>query len=245
MLYGFLKARMQRAGMPMYIQRAVHALLRQSPLKQGVHYRATAAERGQVPPHKRLENAPPGCGIPIGNLSSQFFINVYLNELDQFIKHTLKAKRYLRYVDDFVLVHESREQLQAWQVQIEQFLASRLQLSLKDDVRLRPLSDGIDFLGYIVRPTHTLVRRRVVSHARDALSRWGRRCVNEQGLRVTPQDLRDVAAIWASYEGHFEHASSYQLRGDFHRRFPWLASATRKRHFAIQLEERMTTITLH
>jgi retron-type reverse transcriptase len=244
-LYGLLKARMQRAGISLPIQHAVHALLRLSPLEQGVHYRASAEERAQVPPHKRLENAPPGCGIPIGNLSSQFFINVYLNELDQFVKHVLKAKRYLRYVDDFVLVHRDREQLLAWQHQIEAFLASRLNLSLKADIRLQPLTDGIDFLGYIVRPSHTLVRRRVVSHARQALSGWAYRHVTAHGLQVTPQDLRDVSAIWASYEGHFDHASSYQLRRDFHRRFPWLAAATRRRNFDLRSEGRLIELPSH
>src|SRR6185437_10005969 len=103
-----------------------------------------------VPPHKRLENAPEGCGIAIGNLSSQFFANVYLNELDQFVKHELRASRYMRYVDDFVLVHESRAQLMAWQDAIARFLGERLRLELKAEVRLRPLDSGIDFLGYVL-----------------------------------------------------------------------------------------------
>src|SRR3546814_5723711 len=67
---------------------------------------------------KRLCHARPRCGLPIGNLSSQFFSNIYLDALDQFVKHTLKAKRYLRYVDDFVLFHHDREQLVRWQQQI-------------------------------------------------------------------------------------------------------------------------------
>ena len=76
-----------------------------------------ATERGpaqafaQVPPHKRLKNAPPGVGLPIGNLSSQFFANVYLNELDQFVKHEIKCAHDVRDVDNFVLLHENREQL--------------------------------------------------------------------------------------------------------------------------------------
>lgn len=127
--------------------------------------RASAAERSRVPVHKWLENAAPGCGLPIGNLSSQFFANVYLDALDQFVKHQLKAQRYLRYVDDFVLVHHDRDQLQAWLTQIERFLADKLRLQLKADIRLRPLTAGIDFLGYVVFPTHTRVRRRVISHA--------------------------------------------------------------------------------
>ena len=66
--------------------------------------------------------------------------------------------------------HHDRAQLETWLGQIERFLAESLKLSLKPDIRLRRLTDGLDFLGYIIRPTHTLVRPRVVAHARDALS---------------------------------------------------------------------------
>jgi RNA-directed DNA polymerase len=235
-LYGLLKRVMERTAMPLVLRRIVHALLRRSPLDAGVTYRATAAERALVPAHKRLENAPTGCGIPIGNLSSQFFINVYLNELDQFVKHVLKVPRYVRYVDDFVLVHHDRAQLAAWHLEIEKFLASRLHLSLKADVRLRPLTDGIDFLGYVIRPTHTLVRRRVVSHAREALAAWGRRHVDGQTIHATPEALRVAGAVWGSYRGHLQHADSWRLERDFHRRFPWLAAATTPRSFPLELE---------
>jgi RNA-directed DNA polymerase len=244
-LYGLLKRRMERERLPEVYRRITHALLRRSPLDAGVTYRASQAERDQVPAHKRLENAPPGCGLPIGNLSSQFFANVYLDQLDQFVKHTLNARRYLRYVDDFVLVHRDRDQLQAWHAEIERFLADRLRLSLKADIRLRPLDSGIDFLGYVVRPTHTLVRPRVVAHARQALAAWGRAHLTDRGLHVTPEDLRQVGAIWGSYQGHLQHADSRRLQADFHRRFPWLASATRPRRFAPGLEGRQITLPRH
>jgi RNA-directed DNA polymerase len=244
-LYGLLKRRMERERLPEVYRRITHALLRRSPIDAGVTYRASQAERDQVPAHKRLENAPPGCGLPIGNLSSQFFANVYLDQLDQFVKHTLKARRYLRYVDDFVLVHRDRDQLQAWQAEIERFLANRLRLSLKADIRLRPLASGIDFLGYIVRPTHTLVRPRVVAHARKALADWGWAHLTDRGLHVTPEDLRQVGAIWGSYQGHLQHADSRRLQADFHRRFPWLSCATRPRRFAPGLEGRQITLPRH
>ncbi len=89
-----------------------------------------------MPPHKRLENSAPGCGIAIGNLSSQFFANVYMDRLDQFVKHTLKAERYVRYVDDFVLVHRDRDQLEDWRQQIARYLTRELGLELKTDQRL-------------------------------------------------------------------------------------------------------------
>ena len=242
-LYAMLKAKMQRYGLPDYTQRTVHALLRRSPLEQGVDYRATRAERQAVPLHKRLENAAPGCGLPIGNLSSQFFANVYLNELDQFIKHTLKAQRYLRYVDDFVLVHESREQLEIWKGQIEAFLAERLRLKLKADVRLQPLANGIDFLGYIVKPTHTRVRRRVIAHARERLSGWERAHVSGHVAKALPADFRAVRSIWSSYSGHFRHADAQGLTADFHRRYPWLAATTStNRQFRLHAEGRRVAV---
>ena len=110
--------------------------------------------------------------MPIGNLNSQFFANVYLNALDQFVKHELKCRWYLRYCDDFVLVAASAAELVAWKARIEDFVAERLLLQLNPArERLRPVDDGVDFLGYIVRPFHLLVRRRVVGHLRRASCR--------------------------------------------------------------------------
>ena len=72
-------------------------------------------------------------GMPLGNLTSQFFANVYLNELDQFVKHKLKTKYYIRYVDDFVILHSSKEQLENWKKEIEIFLNEKLKLELHPD----------------------------------------------------------------------------------------------------------------
>lgn len=129
----------------------------------------------RVPPHKRLKHAAPERGLPIGNLTSQFFANVYLNELDQFVKQELKCRHYLRYVDDFVLLHRDPAQLLAWRDQIGVFLERELGLALRDPGRLRPVADGVDFLGYIVRPRYRLVRRRVVGNLEEHLGCWGRR----------------------------------------------------------------------
>ena len=87
---------------------------------------------GRIPAHKTLFGTGPGKGLPIGNLNSQFFANVYLNALDQFVKHTLKCSHYLRYCDDFVLLAEGREQLVEWRQRIRCFLRERLHLQLND-----------------------------------------------------------------------------------------------------------------
>ena len=221
-LWQLLKRRMERAGLPEVTRRATHALLNYPIERTGVVMACTDAERAAVPPHKRLENAAPGCGIAIGNLSSQFFANVYLDRLDQFVKHDLKAERYLRYVDDFVLVHHDRAQLETWLSRITDFLRTELRLALKADQRLAPLTDGIDFLGYVVRPTHTLVRRRVVAHCRAKLATWERRNVRNGAVTKKREALEQVHAIYVSYAGHFRHAHSWRLRQRIYDRFPWL-----------------------
>jgi len=235
-LYRMLKDRLTRAGLNEPAIRAVHALLRHPVQHQGIVHRSTQAERDRVPTHKRLENAPPGCGLPIGNLSSQFFANVYLDALDQFVKHRLKAGRYLRYVDDFVLVHHDRDQLERWKVAIERFLGERLKLSLKADIRLRPLSAGIDFLGYVVYPTHTRVRSRVVRHMRESLMAWNTSHKCGRGFRSSPSDIRALSATLASYQGHFRHANSWRLSQRIMQKHPWATTLSRIKTFHHSLE---------
>ena len=88
-------------------------------------------------------------GMPLGNLTSQFFAKVYLNELDYFVKHQLKAKYYIRYVDDFVILHKSKEKLEEWKLMVNKFLREKLRLELHPDKsKVIPLSKGVDFVGF-------------------------------------------------------------------------------------------------
>ena len=241
-LWRLLKRKLTRHQASDAVLRCTHALVSQSVQKQGVIHRSTPAERALVPRHKRLEHAAPNCGLPIGNLSSQFFANVYLDQLDQFVKHTLKAPRYLRYVDDFVLVHHDRSQLLAWQAQIEQFLQS-IHLQLKAGPKLAPLSQGIDFLGYVIYPTHTRVRRRVVAHAKTAIASWESRHVDHGRISATPRQYQDIRNIWASYVGHFQHADAHRLVQGINQRFPWLANATTPRKFHHSLSDQRIEVS--
>lgn len=182
----------------------------------------------RLPPHKTLFACPPGKGLPIGNLNSQFFANVYLNALDQFVKHTLKCRWYLRYCDDFVLLATDPAQLREWRARIEVFLRETLLLELNPNrERLRPVNDGVDFLGYIVRRDYLLVRRRVVGHLRERLLRYERRMVLDgpgyRRFRFDPAELDEMQSVLASYLGHFKLAASYRLRQALQRRFPFLA----------------------
>lgn len=115
----------------------------------------------------------PGVGIPIGNLTSQLFSNIYLNELDQFVKHALRARRYVRYMDDFALLHDDKGYLRAMKDEITAFLAARLALTAHPHkVRIDATARGVAFLGYRIFPHHRLLRsstvRRFVSRAKAA-----------------------------------------------------------------------------
>ncbi|KKT57173.1 MAG: Retron-type reverse transcriptase [Candidatus Giovannonibacteria bacterium GW2011_GWC2_44_9] len=99
------------------------------------------------------------CGLPIGNLTSQLFANIYLNEFDQFIKHKLKIKYYFRYTDDFIILSRRENYLKLLLPIIKSFLKERLKLQLHPNkVFIRKLSQGIDFLGYVVLPYHRVLR---------------------------------------------------------------------------------------
>lgn len=114
-----------------------------------------------VAPHKRLTNQPAHLGLPIGNLSSQFFANIYLDALDQFAKHRLRARHYVRYVDDFVLLHESADWLNDALAQITDFLPTQLgvQLNPKKTI-LQPVERGVDFVGHVIKPWRRTIRRK-------------------------------------------------------------------------------------
>jgi len=194
----------------------------------------------KLPPHKTLFRAPPGKGLPIGNLNSQFFANVYLNALDQFVKHELKCRWYARYCDDFVLLAHSREELMDWRGRIGDFLSKRLALQLNETrQRLRPVSDGVDFLGYIVRPFHLLVRRRVVGHLREKLGRFRRELVHERDTLTTwrfdAERLDKLQATLAAYLGHLRFAACQRLLDELWRAQPWITTF---------LELDRTTLTL-
>ncbi len=100
-------------------------------------------------------------GLPLGNVTSQLFANIYLNELDQFVKHQLKVKYYLRYCDDFVILGESKEDVKNLVPVINAFLKDRLKLSLHSDkIIIRKYHQGIDFLGYVILPYCWLLRTK-------------------------------------------------------------------------------------
>lgn len=181
----------------------------------------------KIPSHKSLFYMPKDQGLPIGNLTSQFFANVYLNELDQFAKHHLKAKYYLRYVDDFLLLHCDKNQLKEWRNEIISFLKKHLQLELNLQKQIFQTTDkGINWLGYIVKPRHILIRRRIVKTFKRKLFLFNQTLENysertiEQGQLSLPlfennpslETIEKMLATINSYFGHFKHANTFKLR---------------------------------
>jgi hypothetical protein len=208
-------------------------LLTGNPAKNAVK-QGNLADFSRVPAYKQLANAAPEYGLPIGNLSSQFFANVYLNELDQFVKHQLKCKFYLRYVDDFILLHHDPAQLLIWRQAIVEFLDEHLKLTLKDLAAPQLITQGADFLGYIVRPRYCLVRRRVVGNLYEKLIALEKHlCPAPNYLRLPPLIRQQLQATLASYLGHFQHAHSERLLQRLERRFPWLAQLFHRQAFLL------------
>jgi len=100
-----------------------------------------------------------GVGLPLGNLTSQLLVNIYMNEFDQFVKHSLKVKYYIRYADDFVFVSRDRKELEELLPKIKDFLRNELWLELHPNkVSIRTLASGVDFLGWIHFPDHRVLR---------------------------------------------------------------------------------------
>lgn len=136
-----------------------------------------------------------GVGLPLGNLTSQLFCNVYMNEFDQLVKHRLKAKHYIRYADDFVFLSENRGSLEELLPKVSEFLKMRLKLLLHPDkVYVKTFGSGIDFLGWVHFPKHriprTVTRKRVMRRI---------------AVHPTEQTLQ-------SYLGLLKHGNAYQLR---------------------------------
>jgi RNA-directed DNA polymerase len=146
-------------------RRLAEAVLFHDP-RTDVDLQGSAADLRRVPPHKSLFNAPADTGLPIGNLSSQFFANVLLDAVDQHAKHTLRARRYVRYVDDMVLVHESPQWLNAALLSIGNYLQAELHCNLNPrKTILQPVERGIDFVGHLIKPWRRTIRPRTVEQA--------------------------------------------------------------------------------
>ena len=132
-----------------------------------------------------------GKGLPLGNLTSQLLVNIYMNEFDQFVKHGLKVRYYIRYADDFVMLSNDKKELEELLSKLSKFLEEKLKLSLHPDkVFIKTLASGIDFLGWIHFPHHRVLRTATK-----------RRMLNRLNEKNTD-----------SYLGLLKHGNAYKLR---------------------------------
>lgn len=148
----------------------------------------------------------PNKGMPIGNLTSQFFANLYLNELDRFVKHRLNARFYIRYVDDFVLLDQSRERLGDHKARISEFLET-LKLELHSEKsKIRPLSKGTKFLGFRIFHHHKLLMKSNMRKMNRRLESFREEYANG----IISQD--DISNSVHSWMGYARQGNTYRLR---------------------------------
>ena len=158
---------------------------------------------GQILNNTPMQGGEAKKGMPLGNLTSQFFANVYLNELDYFVKHQLKAKYYIRYVDDFVILHESKEQLENWKAKIEEFLKQELKIEHHPQKsRIISLSRGVDFVGFRNFYYYRLLRKRNIKNMKQKIEMF------KQGL-MSEEKFLDSFQGWSAYA---KWANNYKLR---------------------------------
>ena len=147
-------------------------------------------------------------GLPLGNVTSQIFANIYLNELDQYVKHVLRSEYYVRYCDDFVILGLNKNILVEIAREIQKFLVNQLGLSLHPDkIFIRNVRRGIDFLGYVLLPYHRAIRtktkRRIITEIIKKRDEF------ESGMGVVLQESFKQSVN--SYLGCFKHCNGYDM----------------------------------
>lgn len=144
-------------------------------------------------------------GIPIGNYTSQFFANIYLNELDHYVKEELHIKFYIRYMDDFILLLENKMVAKKVLDKIDTFVQEHLHLTLNEKTRYYPSKMGVDFCGYIIYETHMKLRKRSVKKIKKKAKQWNNLYQNHCF------DYHQFLLEYNSFQGHARHANSYRL----------------------------------
>ncbi len=156
---------------------------------------------GDVPLEERLFDV----GMPIGNLLSQMFANIYLDALDQFCKRVLGIKYYIRYMDDVIILNNSKVQLRHWKDAISTFLEAELELQLNQKTCIRPVSQGIEFVGYRIWENHVVLRKSTTLRIKRSL----------KGIRKKYRDyeipFERATDTFISYIGMLKHTDSEAL----------------------------------
>lgn len=145
-------------------------------------------------------------GMPVGNLSSQMFANLYLNELDQYCKRTLGIHFYVRYMDDVIILHQDKDQLHEWKRIIDTFLKEKLQLDLNEKTCIRPITLGVEFCGYKIWNTHIKLRKSTALKMKRNLKKLQKEYAAGE---VTVEEAKQTIS---SYLGILKHCDSYSLK---------------------------------
>lgn len=154
--------------------------------------------------HKTLV---PRKGMPLGNLTSQFFANFYLDGFDHFVKEQLKTKYYVRYVDDFVILHISKKVLLDWKTQINEFLSKNLEIELHPEKsRIIPLKRGVTLLGFRVFSKYRLLKK---SNSRRI---WKRLYKFKQKYDTSEMNREGVVESLEGWLAYAEFANTYNFR---------------------------------
>ncbi|WP_455628874.1 reverse transcriptase domain-containing protein [Parabacteroides chinchillae] len=164
-----------------------------------------------LPPSKSLFHSPEGYGLPIGNLTSQLFSNIYLNEFDQYVKRTLCMKHYGRYVDDFFIVHTDKRFLLSLVPVIRDYLRENLDITLHPKkIVLQPYQKGINFLGAVVKPYRTYIHNRAKRKFKNELYLWEKKLANNPN--PSKYLLLQMRASINSYLGIMQHFRTMNLK---------------------------------
>ncbi|MDD3304205.1 MAG: RNA-directed DNA polymerase [Clostridia bacterium] len=145
-------------------------------------------------------------GIPIGNYTSQFFANIYLNELDYYVKHELKIKYYVRYMDDFILLTDTKEECKILKNKIIEFCRNQLGLELNNKSKYYPYQFGVNFCGYKIWTTHRLIRRDSKIKIKRKVATW-----NHQ-WKINQINYEEALQSFNSWLVHIKHCDSYRLK---------------------------------
>jgi len=163
-----------------------------------------------LPKTKSLFHAAPNCGLPIGNLTSQIFGNVYLNEFDHFVKRDLKIKYYGRYVDDFILIHRDKEYLKSLIPVLSNFLLSTCELILHPDkIYLQHFSKGVKYLGAVIKPHRVYISNRTKGNFYSAIEKQNQIARDH---KPSTEEQESFLSSLNSYLGIMKNYRSYNLR---------------------------------
>lgn len=155
-------------------------------------------------------------GIPVGSYTSQWFANLYLHQLDMFIKHQLRVKMYVRYMDDFVLVLPDKETARQVLGQIRTFLRDNLRLQLNSKTQIFPVKNGVNFCGYKTWSTHMKVRDASIRRMKRKLRKFKIKLHNGE---MTGEEFARVLNSWL---GYVKKADSYHLVHKILRQFDYI-----------------------